>query len=538
MTFSRARLFAPLQRFFRDPAFRQLLRFCAPALLVGLALRVALTASMPYAYIQYDSADFFSTVSQWFEQHRVHIHFKRSFLTPVLFLLPFALHLRPFLLIPAAQHLMGLWGTLIVGSLVRSWFRWWKIAIFPVTIIFAASPWVIWYEHTIMGEAQYLFFTLLMVWAGTRLAQRRTGGAFAFFLVSLVLVMGTRLEAKLYFAFAFMLVAFVFWKRWRLLVPCVAVLVLAAVITFLMGGKREGSGLAYATLIKLTPDHLKSEPAVEPYVMPIRDEVRRDFPDYPADLIKIDKTVQATIETYVASWQRDIKKWDDEKAKILRNLCLEAVKAHPVEALILPLTKFALATDAWSAYAFDTESLGVGQQHAVTLKPWVPAVVGRGTTGRVMSDDEARMWVADHYNPRRVAWFENYEKAWNQARIALRLPDRHMSQSRWIHDYYGGVPHPYSTFPGMPIYFIAAFAGMLAAIARPHRLGMLHLAWVLTMLGDLYVVSMVAVTNARFRFAYEPFALIYFFLLFDCVAEWIAARRAGRSRVVSEPAAA
>src|SRR5258707_5083099 len=102
----------------------------------------------------------------------------------------------------------------------------------------------------------------------------------------------------------------------------------------------------------------------------MRKEVRKNHPDYPADLIRIDKTVQATIDAYVAPRQPDIKKWDEEKAKIVRNLCLEALKAHPVEALTLPLTKFALATDAWSAYAFDTESLGVEQQRAVTLKPW------------------------------------------------------------------------------------------------------------------------------------------------------------------------
>src|SRR5260221_8690804 len=187
-----------------------------------------------------------------------------------------------------------------------------------------------------------------------------------------------------------------------------------------------------------------------------------------------------------------MKKWDEEKAKIVRNLCLEALKAHPVEALTLPLTKFALATDAWSAYAFDTESLGVEQQRAVPLKPWVPPVVGMGIAGREMSDDEVRRWVAGHYDPQRGAWVGKYEDAWNNVRIAFRLPDRHLTQRRWVHDFYGGVPHPYDTFPGMPIYFILAFAGMLAAIARPQRLGMGHLAWVLTMLGGLYVVSMVA----------------------------------------------
>ena len=55
------------------------------------------------------------------------------------------------------------------------------------------------------------------------------------------------------------------------------------------------------------------------------------------------------------------------------------------------------------------------------------------------------------------------------------------------------------------------------------------------MLGGLYAVSMVAVTNARFRFVYEPFVLIYFFLLFDCLADWGASWNAARRKRVDEP---
>jgi hypothetical protein len=481
---------------------------------------------MPHAYIQYDSADFLATTREWLAHHRLHIHSKRSFLTPVLFTLPFVLRLKPLITIPLAQHLMGLWGILIVGSLVRSWFRWWRIAIIPITTIFAASPMIMWYEHTIMGEAQYLFFTLVMVWAGTYLALKPSNSAIALFILSLVLVMGTRLEAKLYFAFAFMLVTFVFWGKWRHFALYLGLLSLTASVTYLMGGKREGSGLTYATLIKLTPDHLKTVREIEPYVMPIRDLARKDYPDYPADLIKIDKMVQGSLEVYIMQTEKNIKNWDPARAALLRKLCLEALRAHPVEALLLPWTKFCLATDAWSAYAFDQDSLGPEQQLAVTLKPWTSEVIGVGIGVHKMTDEQARRWVAEHYDYRRLSWLVAYQTAWNNIRIHFRLPDHHIKQIRWVHDFYGGVPNRYFTFPGMPLYFIAAFIGMLAACARPQRLGMVHLAWVLTMLGGLYAVSMVAVTNARFRFVYEPFALIYFCLLFDCLADWFVVLRA------------
>jgi len=263
--------------------------------------------------------------------------------------------------------------------------------------------------------------------------------------------------------------------------------------------------------------------------------VRKDYPDYPADLIKIDKMVQASIESYAVQTEPNKKKWEEVRAGFLRKLCLEALRAHPVEALMLPWTKFSLATDAWSAYAFDEDSLGPEQQLAVTLKPWCAEVLGIGVGVRKMTDEQARRWVSEHYDWKKVAWFGKYQDAWNHVRIWLRLPDRHMKQWRWVHDFYGGVPNRYSTFPGMPLYFIAAFLGMLAACARPQRFGMVHVAWVITILGNLYAVSMVAVTNARFRFAFETFALIYLFLLFDCLADWAVSRKAVRLPRVEEP---
>jgi hypothetical protein len=51
---------------------------------------------------------------------------------------------------------------------------------------------------------------------------------------------------------------------------------------------------------------------------------------------------------------------------------------------------------------------------------------------------------------------------------------------------------------------------------------------VATVLGGIYVCSMVGVTNGRFRFVYEPFFLIYFFLFFDVVTGFVRSRRQHR----------
>src|SRR5438874_13141873 len=75
----------------RDPQFHELLRWCAPALLVGLVLRVLLTAQMPFGYMQFDTADFLITAQRFITAGDSVIHMKKTFLVPILYTLPFVL---------------------------------------------------------------------------------------------------------------------------------------------------------------------------------------------------------------------------------------------------------------------------------------------------------------------------------------------------------------------------------------------------------------------------------------------------------------
>jgi hypothetical protein len=300
----------------------------------------------------------------------------------------------------------------------------------------------------------------------------------------------------------------------------------------LLGGDREGAYLTYATLLKLAPDRSKSEPDIDPLLIPLRDATRASYPDYPAELVGLDKEVVQLIKTYAA--QQKKRKKPADKRRIVKHLCVEAIAASPVEAMWLPWTKFRLAIDARCSYAFDAESLWRRQEVAATRKPWMTSVLSKGLTGKKRSADEMRAWVRSHYDPNRIAWFERYQEAWNDALIYFRLSDKPLTRERWVHDFYGGVPNRKYILPGIPCIYIIAFAGMLVAVWRPARFGWLHAAWVVTMLGGLYVVSLVGVTNARFRFVYEPFVLLYFFLLFDCIADWLQSRVANRRAEAGE----
>jgi hypothetical protein len=508
---------------------RKLLGWCLPALLIGLALRVAVMESMPYGYLQYDSSDYLVTPQRLIDNHRFYIHDKRSYLTPLLFSAAFALPVPALKTIAVAQHVMGLVATVLVGALVSLWFRFWRVAIVPVTVLFAANPFIIWYEHTIMGEAQFLFFTVLMVLAGTLLARRPTTTRFVWFIVSLLAAFGTRLESKTYLLFALLLVLVTYWKAWlRTAIGLVAV-VASFLVAFHVSGDRDVSSLVYASLIRFAPTESKIAPDLMPQLLPIRDAARERSIEYPSGLVRLAKQINKVVDDYVGPRVKSKRAEGEEEGRIVRGLCLETLRAEPVKTILTPWLKFHLAIDAWSSYSWDKQSVWERQKEAFTMKDWMLGTLGRGLTGQALTADTVSDWIRANYRASWVLWFTNYQEKWNQALIFLRLPDQPMADERWVHDFYGGVPDWSHKVPGVPFYYILSFLGMLLALVRPSGLRGFHFAWVATVLGGLYVCSMVGVTNGRFRFVYEPFFLLYFFLLFDMAVGFWKERRAARA---------
>ena len=515
-----------LAGFFGNPQLRELFRWCLPALIVGALLRIALTVEMPYGYVQYDTSDYVTTTRAAITEHVLHIHPKRSFLTPVLFSLPFVLPVPALLIIPAAQHLMGLVAILLTGALVRLWFKHWKWFIVPATLLVGASPMIIWYEHTLLGEAQYFFFTLAAALAGTYWFKHRSRLTFGIFMASLVLVTGTRLEGKVFFLVALALVPFVFWGQWRAMLKHAAIVAVLTVAGFAASGGRDGSPLLVATLLHLAPDHFKSVPALEPYLIPMRNTLRRQWPEYPGAMVKTSKQVSDAVDKYFSSasfLSSSNKNPKAERARLLRALSLEILRARPVEVLELPLIKFRLSVDAWSAYCFNEEYLHQRQWLALTNPEWMAPVLSKGLTGYNQTPEMLWDWVNSHYDAERVQWFTNYQAFWNNAVLYFRTPDRPTKYKRWVHDFFGGVAGGQKTIPGIPYFYPLALVGMLAASLRWRHFGCFHLMWAGCMLAIWYTAMMVGVTNGRFRFAYEPFCALYILLLLECLFDAVKA---------------
>ena len=110
----------------RSPGFRELIRWCLPALILGGIARLLLTVHFPYGIFQADTPDFLVTAERLLRHHTLVIHGKKAFLAPILFTIPFLLHIPALIVIPIAQHMAGLVATVLAGGLVRCLFRFWR----------------------------------------------------------------------------------------------------------------------------------------------------------------------------------------------------------------------------------------------------------------------------------------------------------------------------------------------------------------------------------------------------------------------------
>jgi hypothetical protein len=386
---------------------------------------------------------------------------------------------------------------------VRLWFKFWRWFIVPATVLTAANPFAIWYEKTLMGEANFLFFTLVLALAATLWVKHPGKYTFAFLLLGMFLEAGTRGEAKLFFAVGIILVPLILWRHWKKMLIHFAIVIVVMLGAFRISETSHAPSLLYATLVHLTPDHLRFEPGIEPYVLPLRDHYRAEWIEHQSELVQAAKVINKTIEPYLK------KKYP-----------AKSVRTAAAGVMMVPFQKFQQAVDGWSSGIFDENYLHKEQEQAATRGKWMTEVLSKGLTGHQLNEDEMKAWIESHYDAPRLRWFSSYQAAWNAAMIYFRAPDRPVSQPRWVHDYVAGIPAGLSAAPGLTLFYIVAGAGMFAAMLRPSQLGVAQIGWVSGMLFVWWSATLVGVTNARFRFVYEPFCIIYTLLFFDCLCDW------------------
>lgn len=480
-----------------------------------MAIRIALCVSMPYAYFHDDAPDFISFADKLMHEHKWELHEKKTFLVPILFAAPFALPVPTLVSIPIFQHILGLGLIVLIGTLCRFWFKNWKIFIVPLTLFAAINPFYLWFEHTLMAEATFVFFTVLVAVAGTLYAKKPTLARLVFLCVALVFDAGARPEGKLLFGFALFLVVLIHWGNLRNSWLRPALVALVALITHFATKTEQAGLLLYTSVARLTPVNPTSAPGFEPYIAPIRADFQRRWNLYPQfPRVRDRKAIHDAIEDYLKVEAARMGKRkhpvgvDRTSFKLARETCLKNLTLLPG----LALTKFKLVATQSPAGLFDQNILFGKQRDAFNDNVARNVRLSHGMMGQHLPDEEAiQRFVDRSYG--EVPWFNRLSATWLKAVNAVRLPDKAYTNPdrSW---------QPIVHY-GVPLYFIVAVVGVFAAMLIPGPLRKFHIAWGLALIGYFFVIMLTANVRPRFRIVFEPFWFLYVTMLADAFIQGI-----------------
>jgi len=513
-------LLSSLRCLLRDPRTREFLLWMLPALILAAALRIALMAQLPYGIYHDDTPDFLTTPDRLLHDHRWELHSKKTFLVPVLFTLPFLVRIPALIAIPAFHHVLGVMMVMMLGLLVRLWFRGWKIFIIPLTVLAAANPFFLWYEHTLMAESVFLFTTVLLAVAGTLYALDQNPRRFYLLLAALFLEAGARPEGKLLFGFGIVFVALIHWRGWRSAWPRVAIVAGLAALTSLITPTSQAGLLLFTSVARLTPTDLKEAPGFEPYIAPIRADLQRRWdikPSFPK--VRDRRAVAAAVDRYLkespeAQQAKSRRSVNEFCKKLAAETCMKNFGYLPVHIY----HKFRAVAVESPTGRFDNDWLFIQQRDAILGNPRALNLARELTGQPITTNDELIRFVDTHYGA--VPWFNQLLDRWLKTVSRFRFPDLRVPNPD-----YPSVPLYH---PGVPVYFLLGGVGLVVIALRRGPLQPFHFVWAITLLGFFYTIMLTANVRPRFRIAFEPFWFIYIALLIECAvlaAAWPFRRR-------------
>jgi hypothetical protein len=504
---------AALRSFFGRASLRELLLWCLPALMCGGLARGLLLAHFPYGYVHPDSPDFLVTADRFLFHHRFVLHGKKAFLAPILFLLPMLVKIPCLLIIPWAQHLFGLIYTVMVGAIVRCWTVFWRWWIVPATMLATLNPAVLYYEHALIAESQYLWCVTALVLAGSAYALEQTRGRFILLLLALLLTAGSRPEGKLYVLFCLLLVPMLHWGQWRKLAIFGVITLAFSILTWMSTRNTQAGVLLYATLLPLAPETPKSAPDFGPVIAPLRNErLARGALAMP-DFVREEKSITGVLYPYLES--KGIS--TNTAGAFCQRLAVEAALHRPLLLPLVALDKFLLGTTFPTNEGFGIHWLQDIQIDSCTFKPWMLELMPLMTGRPISTKDDLVDYVKKEFPPIQPDWFSGLQRAWLLGTTGARIP---------LRGALAGVP-------GVPLFYLLGAAGMVAGLIRPGAMRKVHIAWIITLGFTALVVMLTGVVNPRYRFVFEPFALLYVFVLVDGILA-LAMRRAPAAGPIAE----
>ena len=533
-----------------DSRLHEFLWFSVPGVLVAVVLRTWLMVVMPWGYYHPDTHDFMTTIYFLKAHHHWAVHGKTTFLTPVLYALSFFVPKVPALtLIPLAQHLRGLLVVLMIGGLCRLWCVFWRWLIVPVTLLAAIQPAMIFWEHTLLSESGFVFGAVSLALAGTMFARWPGWPSLGALMAAMFLVAAARPEGNLWLGAGVFLTLLVYGRDWRQEYLKIAASFLLALVMFSITKVSHSGLLLYSSLVQLTPDDPHTIVGFGPYIRPLRDrmEVKRREA-VTDDVVRTSRRINEALTAFAKDHpnadlglntdERERRRKADPRAttpqgdaeldlrvgnnisNLCRRLAMESARAHPFLLPGIAWHKFLAPINADSGGRIDEHTFHEKQAFSLSGKADIARTIAPGLVGSPLDTyEQARAFVDQHYDLGKVQWFNGLEARWQAAVDFFHLPATRYSDTFRL--------------PGLPLYHLCAMLGALTALFRPGPARRFHWAFVPTLFGAGFIVTLTAAVIPRHRFVFEPFWLLYLFVLLDgCVI--LVARTMHKSAIRQE----
>jgi hypothetical protein len=439
-------MFTSLRRFlYTHPSVRDALLWAIPALLLGGLLRACLLYYFPYAYWGSDSRSYFDFSYKLFVEHYVSLVEKRRFLYPIFIACVTILPGSPLQWLAWIQHGFGLATLVPLAYVVRKNFVLWKWWIAPVTVLYAAHPVILWYEHELLAE-NVVFALVVWSFAGWTAwvhepARARALRLWWVFFAPFALLILTRPAARFYWPGV--LVGLVLVAAWRRMARAQWMALAALiVVTPFVGSRTQGAWLLYVATFPLTqletPLHADYKAEIRDLVLPLRQNLDTYHTHDEGPFNFLENPDRSPERPRWAALQKDHKL----RTRIYMDLAVEAIRTQPIEFITLGLQRVAASANIsrFKQKRFEADSLPQRFQddYATALKRVakgestpVPLALGYPAKGPLPPWDEFRQRLS----PAPDSWPARFVPAFVAAYLAsadlVVMPaDEHMTKAR------------------------------------------------------------------------------------------------------------
>ncbi|HZJ16184.1 MAG TPA: hypothetical protein VFD27_14110, partial [Chthoniobacteraceae bacterium] len=330
--------------------FKRCLFLCGPALLLGLWLRGLALFATPEAMLTADTNSYWDCVSHLWNDGKFAIPEKRRWLYPLLLMAAPGLPGNTPQAVALAQHALGLCAIVGVGWIAGQLTRWRAFVVPLATLLFAASPRSLGYEHQIIADSAMTNCFILAAAVALPLrgiTQHRLG--WTFFLCAIVMALkphGKPLALPLLIAAGNF--AGVPW-RWRW--PNWLLAALCAVLFVSSGSSRQGGWLLLSSTLPLVPEVGGKYPEYRAALAPVIREARALGDAYPwhqfrykkllSDSDSYDGIVAGQSFAEAGSAWNPLTRRKAEFAQVTATLARSALRAHPLTWLRFTCIKIA-----------------------------------------------------------------------------------------------------------------------------------------------------------------------------------------------------